>query len=274
MYTQNLCAVAYVDNTIPAQQGQAPAIALFKRALMGQRSTTQDKAFRDSIRALNPAIELSSYIEVTQRHPISGMGPGGGPGYTVLRGGTSGSDSAGIAARAKDTCMQLPDGSLLLAAGQYRYDWRKPLVRELFLEALQAIYSDYDVHGLIVDNAAGFVDVSPDPLIREEMIAARQLAYSDAAVIWPDKFLLLNSDRQFRHANGEMCENRLTQWQTELKAHVGQKAPRFDIGVWTTPTSAPSDAQIQAQMQVAFDQGAWFYWCQNYQQVQTKDFYS
>lgn len=269
LYTKNVCAVAYVDNKLPVQQGQGPDIAKFKRSIIGQRDVTEDRALRNEIMTINPAHEMLSYIECTQRNPTSGTGPGGGPGYDVLRGGALG-DTVAIAARANETCVKV-NGTLLLANGQYRYDWRLPLTRELFVQAVLAIYATFPYKGIIVDNGAGFNDAYPDPLVLADMLAGRQQGYYDLAAAAPDKMILVNAQGQFRGVNGEMVENRLTNWNAELTQHVSQKQPRFDIGVWTTPTTVPTDAQIQSQMDIAFAKGAWFYWCQNYQHVQAKD---
>lgn len=283
-YSKKVVCVNYVDPNIPSQMAldPAPKAALFPVGVMGQRIATSDKAYRESILALNPNHRILTYQEQQQRHPISATGPGGGPGYDVLRGTPTGASQADNFLIAKELCIKNADGSLRqLSNAMYIYDSRVRMFRERWLESVYRIFKSWSdpltgrtyYSGILLDNLSYFDASHPDPIVRAELNWWYQQMVLDLRREWSDILIVPNSTLQFAGANGEMVENRLTDWDKDLTQHPGQTAPFMDLGVWQTGSTVPTDAQIQAQMDIAAAKGAHFYWCQNYQTIAPKAFY-
>lgn len=277
-YSKNIAVIAFVDPTQPAQQGQEADVAMFRLAIVGQSATTQNRNWRDAVLALNPTQMMFAYQEQKQRHPTSGTGPGGGPGYDILRGAPVG-DTAGINAARDAMCLRNDDGTFRMAGAYYIYDLRIPLTRKRIIDAWGAIFASYvDANGKtkfkggFLDNWTIWDAESVDPVLVRELEEAQQTLTLELVAAYPGMAWIGNGSKSYRGLNGEMCENRTADWDKELTQHAGQALPRYDIGAiqvaggWT-------DAQVEAQMNIALAKGAWFAYSKTYQKIENFAFY-
>lgn len=239
-----LFCTAYIDPTLPPQQGQERVVAKYPLALVPQDSRQAFRAWRDKVKSINPAIKLLAYQMVIEESTVPG------PGHDIVR-----------KVNKHDVWVTYPGGitpKITWDNKQYRiYDPRSTIWQNAFLEACEATYHNYPYDGLLLDNCTVYRVASLLPSVRAEMLAALNEVLLKLRARLPQAIIIGNTSEHFSALNGAVNENR----PNDLPQEASQRdyiQPTFVLSQLIVDTATPDDSVIRKNLALALNNQCFF----------------